>query len=298
MENENVTNPTEAQATEEVAAEENTAPEQESTASEADESTDQDDGSEPEFEEVDFNGNRYKVPKELAPHLMMQKDYTQKTQTLAEEKRQWEAQRVAERERIQREEDLSQEIIDDVAQLRAIDARLRMLSEVNPYSLSPQDYQRYSIELTQAQQAKEALNANVSSKKQALAADREQHFATAVSQAIENLNKPDERLGWPGKYDNAVVESLNQTAKEIGIPEHMLKGIADPAVVKAFHLAKIGLETLKKQKAAVAAKPQSPEAKPVPTVTNAKAKSVVNPEKLSTEEWVKWRNKQLASKRA
>ena len=297
MEIENVTNPAEATAEAEVATEETTT-QQAEAAPEPDENAEQDENAEPEFEEVDFNGNRYKVPKELAPHLMMNKDYTHKTQALAEERRQWEATRIAEQERIQREESITQEIIDDVAQLRAVEARLKMLSEVNPYQLNPQDYQRYSIELTQAQQAKDNLANAVNSKKQALAADREQNFATAVSQAIEVLNKPDERLGWSGKYDSAVVESLNQTAKEIGIPPHMLQGIADPAVVKAFNLARIGLETIKKRKAAVTAKPQTPEAKPVPTVTTSKAKGVTDPDKMSVSEWNKWREKQLAAKRA
>ena len=297
MDNTDVTNPAEATAEAEVATDETTT-QQAEAAPEPDENAEQDENAEPEFEEVDFNGNRYKVPKELAPHLMMNKDYTHKTQALAEERRQWEATRIAEQERIQREESITQEIIDDVAQLRAVEARLKMLSEVNPYQLDPQDYQRYSIELTQAQQAKDNLANAVNSKKQALAADREQNFATAVSQAIEVLNKPDERLGWSGKYDSAVVESLNQTAKEIGIPPHMLQGIADPAVVKAFNLARIGLETIKKQKAAVTAKPQTPEAKPVPTVTTSKAKGVTDPDKMSVSEWNKWREKQLAAKRA
>ena len=298
MDNENVTNPAEAPATEEVAAEEETTSEQEAPETEADESAAEGEGAEPETEEVEINGNRYKVPKELAPHLMMNKDYTHKTQALAEERRQWEAQRIEEEQRIQRESEITQAVIDDEAQLRAVDARLKWLSSVDPYSLSPQDYQRYSIDLQQARQAKEDLSHSLNLKKEALSADRQQNFAKAVSKAIENLNQPDERLGWAGKYDESVRENLTQAAKEIGIPDHMLQGIAEPAVVKAIHLAKIGLETLKKQKAAATAKPASPPANPVPTVSAAKTKPVVNPDKLTTEQWVKWREKQIAKQRA
>lgn len=298
MDNENTANPAEAPATEEAVTDETATAAPEAPETEPNDDLEQEESAEPEFEEVEIDGTRYKVPKEIAPRLMMEKDYRQKTMSLAEERRQWEAQRIEEEQRIQRESEITQAVIDDEAQLRAVDARLKWLSSVDPYSLSLQDYQRYSIDLQQARQAKEDLSQSLSSKKEALSADRQQNFAKAVSKAIENLSQPDERLGWAGKYDDSVRENLTQTAKEIGIPEHMLQGIADPAVVKAFNLARIGLETLKKQKAAANAKPAQTPANPVPTVSGVKTKATVDPDKLPIDQWVKWREKQIARARA
>jgi len=43
-----------------------------------------------EFEDIDWNGKKYKIPKELKPGLMMQSDYTKKTQALSEQRKAYE----------------------------------------------------------------------------------------------------------------------------------------------------------------------------------------------------------------
>ena len=50
----------------------------------ADESDETETTEAPSLEEVDWNGKRYSIPAELKPALMMQADYTRKTQELAE----------------------------------------------------------------------------------------------------------------------------------------------------------------------------------------------------------------------
>ena len=44
-----------------------------------------------EFAEVEYDGARYQVPKALEKAFLQQKDYTQKTQKIAEQAKEWEA---------------------------------------------------------------------------------------------------------------------------------------------------------------------------------------------------------------
>src|SRR5215216_3195421 len=46
-----------------------------------------------EFEDVDFAGKQYRLPKELKSALMMQADYTRKTQDVAEQRKALEGER-------------------------------------------------------------------------------------------------------------------------------------------------------------------------------------------------------------
>ena len=57
------------------------------------------------------------------------------------------------------------------------------------------------------------------------------------------------------------------------------------------------METVKKSKSV--AKTPASIAKPVPQVGAGKTNTaIVNPDKLSPEEWVKWREKQIAKRQA
>ncbi len=289
MEIENTDNPATAETEAQEPAKEATSTEQEQpefTADDAEEGQVQ----EPEYEEVDYNGNRYKVPKEVAPALMMQADYTRKTQEVAELRKAAEA----EREAFLVEKQINDEIFDDAAQHRAINARIRELQNVNPNALQPQQQTQYMIEMMNLKNASDELAGKINYKRSELMALQQDTTAKQLSQAVAELAKPDERLGWSGKYDDTMRASLAATGKEIGLPDHVLNGIREPVIIKALHLAKIGLETLKKQKAAANAKPSQPEAKPVPTVSGVKAKASVDPDKLPMDQWIKYERQRMA----
>jgi hypothetical protein len=251
---------------------------------------------EPEFEELEVDGKLYKVPKEIAPHVMKNADYTQKTQALAEQRRQWEENLAQERETIQRETEIFESLKTQEAQRIAIEGRIEALRGVNINSLPPQDQLRYNNELMQLQWAHGDIARAIEQQRGELSSERERQAANAWNKTVQTLNQPDERLGWSGKFDEATQVRLVKIAQEeLGVPQHRLQAtFNDPIAVKALNLVAIGLETLKKQKTALSAKPKQAEAKPVPTVSGAKAKGAVDPDKLSPAEWVKWREKSLA----
>ena len=287
MENETLDNPAQPETE---APEPNT----EETPNESDEQpelADDADGqaTEPTDEEVEYNGNRYKVPKELAEviakHESMQADATRKWQAAADLRKEAESYRAE----VVRESEYNQQMVDDLAQARFVESRLQQLANVNPYELPPDQAQHYMMEQMQLTNAKGELAKRIEGRRTELETIQKQHDANLVSQAMQELSKPDERLGWSGTYDQTARTSLTTFGKELGFSDDELGSIRNPTAIKTLHLAKIGYETLKKQRAAVAV-PKT-EAKPVPQVGGAKAKVSPRPESMDFKQYKAWREK-------
>ena len=249
----------------------------------------------PDQEEVELNGKKYRVPKDVAPHLMMQADYTRKTQEVAEYRKAVEAQRAE----IQREAEINQSMIDDIAQARAVETRLQALQRVDWNQVPVEDQQRLLIEQMQLRQAREDLGQRINGRRAEIETMRERESATALSQAIEVLNKPKPEIGWQGKFDNAARDNLTKFGLELGYTNEELANTTHPLMIQTLNLARLGYEALKKQRAATA-KPAPVEAKPVPEVTAARSAQPIRglDDRLSTDEWMKRRNEQLRRKSA
>lgn len=260
-----------------------------------DEQPEEGQATEPETEEVEFNGNKYRIPKDIAPHLMMQADYTRKTQEVAEIRKSVEAQRAE----IQREAEINQAMIDDIAQARAVETRLQALQRVNWNEVPLEDQQRLLIEQMQLRQAKEDLGQRMNGRRTEIEAMRERETATALSQAVEVLTKPKPEIGWTGKFDQTTRDNLTKFGLELGYSNERLNSIRDAIDIQTLNLARIGYEALKKQRTATA-KPAPVEAKPVPEVTAAKSPQPIRglDDRLSTDEWMRRRNEQLRKKSA
>src|SRR3990167_6068838 len=117
-------------------------------APEAEQATGLLDGSEPnpneqelpvaeEDEEIEHDGEKFKVPKKLKDAFLRQADYTRKTQEVSETKRQLEArenelkQHFEQRQaQIQAQTEFQQKHIEDVAKVVSIDQRLKQLASL------------------------------------------------------------------------------------------------------------------------------------------------------------------------
>ena len=88
-----------------------------------------------EIEEIEFNGKKYSVPKELAPNLMMQSDYTRKTQEVAELRKDTEAERTSWQQKALVRDQLFQENAD----LHQVEKRLNAFRNVNWQQWQAQD---------------------------------------------------------------------------------------------------------------------------------------------------------------
>lgn len=254
-----------------------------------DESSDESQAPEIDTEEVEFNGKTLKLPKDVAEVIKtresMQRDFTQKWQSAADFKREAEAYR----QEVQREAETNEALFDDVSQQRQIQARIEYLASINSMALPADQQQQFILENMKLTQDNQALNGRIEQRRADLAAYQEHSDATLKSQAAAELNKPDERLGWAGKFDEPTRATLTAFGKELGFSDLELSSIRNPTAIKTLQLAKIGFETLKKQRAATA--PKRVEALPVPQVGGAKAKVAPRPENMNFAQFKTWREK-------
>jgi hypothetical protein len=286
-------------------ADEAEAPEVETTetlaAAEPDENA-EDGGEAPEEEEeeLDLDGLKLRLKKAYAEKVkagfMKNSDYTQKTQHTAEERKQ-----LAEmRQSLEWESQTKAALFNEEAQLLTLNQRLEQFQNVNWQALAQQDVQQYAAlqaEYTQLRDFHERLSGHVEGRRSELSSHREQATATALQKAVEHLSKPKPDLGWDGKFDADKRASLTKFGMDLGFSNEELSNTSHPLMIQTLNLARIGYETLRKQNASLKTSPS--EAKPVPQVATGKTRTgPVNPDRLSTEEWVKWRERDLAKKQS
>jgi hypothetical protein len=263
----------------------------------ADEADSDGEGLEEEVEYIDVekDGKIYKVPKSVEDLLMFNKDYTQKTQSLAEQRKEFEAQRQA----MQWEAETKQQLFNEEAQLLTVRQRLEQFQGVNWAALAQQDMQQHAVlqaEYTQLKDFRDHLSGHVEGRRSELNAKVEHERAISLERAVQHLNSPKPDIGWDGKFDADKRANLTKFGMELGFTNEELSNTSHPLMIQTLNLARIGYETLRKQNATL--KQAAPQAKPVPTVATGKTRTgPSNPDKLSTEEWLKWRESSLAKQR-
>ena len=241
----------------------------------------------PEFVSIEYDGQEFEVPPVLKDAFMRQSDYTQKTQTVAEQRKSLEAQAAA----LTQQQELQQQTFEDVAHVKAIDQQIEQYNALNWPELYQQDvgqaatldHQKRELE-NQRQQTINRLNQNQA---KALESQRVEH-ARMREEGQKVLSK---------EIDNWTPE-LAQTIAAYGVSqglnEQAVASIIDPVHVKLIDKARRYDELVAKQKAA------APKAEPPKSAVKVKGKRAAvtkDPDKMSTEEWLKMRNSQIEKRR-
>lgn len=233
---------------------------------------------EPEVEEVEFEGKKYTLPKEIKPALLRQADYTRKTQEVAEIRRAAEAERQA----VEQEAKVREELSSELMQQKWVDDRLQYLSTIDPYQLDDANRQAYMLEQMQLTQAKAGLGERINSRRSELETKAQQEIAKQLRHAVDELAKPDERYGWPGSYDKAKAEALTNLARDLGLDESDFVAFRKPGHIKMAHLAKIGLDYLTKQRQQLVRQ----EATTAARVPTSRASHTSDPSKMNMDQYV------------
>lgn len=239
-------------------------------------------GTDPEFEEVEYEGKRYALPKELKDAILRQSDYTRKTQELAQQREQSTAEIAAEKARIEADRANFQA----AARLVALDDRLQQFANVDWQALSQSDPVAAQQQFFQYQQLKDArggLVAQIQQHESQRALQEREATARAMQQANEVLGR--EIKGWSPE----VAKELRAVAKSLGADDKSVDSIRDPWVVKALYAQKV----LSEMTAKAQAKPPPPPATVVKTVTGGAQRAAVDPDKMTPEQFAKWRNADL-----
>lgn len=137
------------------------------------------------YVDVDYEGDTYSVPVSLKDALLRQADYTQKTMSLADERRAVESERAALQERAQvigLQQAASQEIAQDQALILALNARAEELDGLD-WSKLIQDSPQQALVLQQQRQAIESARQSSYQRMQAAQAQFEASHNAAMQQA-------------------------------------------------------------------------------------------------------------------
>lgn len=231
-----------------------------------------------DFEDVEWEGKSFKAPKGAKSAMMMHSDYTQKTQGLAAERKAWASSIEANRA-----------FTKDVGRLMHLNDQLQQYEQVDWqawHANNPQAAQNAHFNYQTLRDQRDQLWRGIESRSQQESAQAEQAFATHMSQETAALSKPDSSYGWDGKFTPERQAELNTFAKSIGYSDEALARV-NAKDVKTLHLAKLGQEYLKQQRAA--AKQTKAEANPVPKVGGGRGNITGNPADMDMERYAQWR---------
>lgn len=206
--------------------------------------------------ELEYEGERFSLPKRLEKAVMQERDYTQKSQSLADLRRQLELKE-SEFKVAQMERDFSKEVSDQIRQLQMYDAALAQ--PVDWASLNTDEAFRKKLQLDQWKEERQALLNQVQSKRAEFEQKQRTEADKLKTQAMETLRK---RI--PNWSDEVAKEVRGHAVNE-GYSESELSGINDTRYVmtlwKAMQYDKLqskASEAVNKVKAPIRPTPSNP----------------------------------------
>ena len=214
--------------------------EEEATDEEPDDQVEEDEQSEedevPAILKLKVNGEEVEKPLDEVVALAQQGlDYTQKTQQVAEQRKELEdyAQSIKAQEEIFRQEvELQNVLINEVAQITALDQKLAAYQNVNWQQLSDNDFveaQKLFFTYNQLQQDRNQLVSQFEAKKQEVVTKQSQLLSEKIAKGKEILAK--EIPNWSPETNQALLS----TGKDYGFSDAELNSIVDPRHVKVLH---------------------------------------------------------------
>ena len=243
---------------------------------------------EDELEGVKLKGKKDEVERIKAERLM-QADYTRKTQSVADERRSLEQQR----QDIFAQAQIQQAIVEDISSVRSIDRELEKFNGVNWGALIEQDpdtARKLELQLNNLQRQRAQAVQSLSAKQQQATQQHQATLARQKEQAAGYLAR--EIKGWSDERSN----QLAQYAIKGGVPAEALPNVIAHMPAFGVFLHKVELyDRIVQKQAQLRPKPEA-QPSPVTAITAQKAAANRDPDKMSTSEWLKWRNSTLKRK--
>jgi hypothetical protein len=239
-----------------------------------------------EEDEIEVDGKKFMLPKSAAEKLkserLMQADYTRKTQEVAESRRQVEQYH----ESVRAQAEMQQAYVNEIAEVTAIDKQLAEYAKLDFQALILQD----PVQAMQLQhQHQVLLNArataanNITQKQQQQNWEAQQETAKSLQEGQAVLAR--DIKGWSPE----LAQKLVNYGAEIGFKKERLSSITDPSVVKLLHKAYL-FDQLSKKPAASKVETQE---KPVTRIAAKSSGAQKDPDKMSSDEWLRWRESQI-----
>lgn len=242
-----------------------------------------------ELEEAEFEGKKYKLPKELKGALLRQADYTRKTQEISEARKKYEAQQ----QDLQKATEATKQEFESYAEIYNLDQQLKQYDALDWNELAEKDpASAFKIDLE-----RRALLNQRHKKTQEIAQKEQEFFRKQQEETAKLEGETKAVLSREIKNWGIELESkLSDYAKSNGIPEATMRQAVkgDAIAVKILHKAYL-YDQLQQR---ALNKPKTPEApapiKPIKAVSSRV--SNIPSDKDSPEEWLAKRNAQIRAK--
>lgn len=238
-------------------------------------------------EEIDYEGEKFRVPKKLRDAFLRQQDYTQKTQSVAEQRKAVEAHA----QQIQQQAQAQQQHIAEYAEAFALDSQLKQYQDVNWQQLIDQDpvqAMKLDRQMRELQQRRDQVVSSVTQKQQQQTLQVQRENARRLQEGQAVLER--EIKGWSPETGKELIKF----GQELGFNAEELSQVNDPRAVKLLHKA-WQFDQLMKKQAAPKEKPETQE-KPVTRITASKGTATKDPSKMSDNEFAQWRKRQIAQR--
>jgi hypothetical protein len=258
-----------------------------------------------ETDEIEKNGEKYRIPKALKDNFMMSKDYTHKTQALAQERQQVATTLQTVETALQQARTVSEAEVQARAQVIAIDAQLAAFQTIDWRAFNQADPAAASAEFMEWRGLKDARQEAVNNYGQAV-----QQRTQAEQQAIQARTSLEQqetaRLREQGKAriaaqipdwsEDKAKTLLSFGQKQYGFTQEELDSLTDPRIVLALNDAFKGAQATTKTKTVAKVAAQQ-AVKPAGKVTGAAAPIRPLDDRASTDAWMKARVKQVSSRK-
>ena len=266
-----------------------------------------------ETEEVEHDGKKAKIPAWLKPAMMMQADYTKKTQEVAEQRRTVEsqAQELATRQQsfaqtMQQHTEAQDKLVSARAELVFLDQNITAydqliqqaegqgnFDEAHRLRFLRQDLKDAKLD---AQHKVNTAQGELSETQQRAQTEVQAQRRAAIETGVQALqNDPDVKLSKP--VFDAVASHLQQN---FGIgPQELFDTLNDPRVfkvAKAFADQTAELTKLRAENASLKKTGATTQARPAQTVRGA-SPAGKDPDKMSMDEWMRAEDEREAQER-
>jgi hypothetical protein len=201
--------------------------------SEGDSEDDESDVDELRFVEIEINGTKYEVPEDLKDGYLMQADYTRKTQSLQDYKKEVELQQ-KQLQTTQKEHEFINEIQPEINNLGYLNAQIQQIDQnlqQNVNNLPSDELFKMKIQADGLRDQATTLKSQLEGKYQEFQNSQEQAYTELLNQGAEILKQtiPD----WtPDKQKELREFALNQ-----GFNEQEVSSIIDPRHVRVLWAA-------------------------------------------------------------
>ncbi len=245
------------------------------------------DAPEPEYVEIELDGKLYEFPKDVEPYVMRHKDYTQKTQDLAAQRKEAEVH-IGQIEEQRRALEFLNSVQDEQQQIQLLDHQINQYREymrANIDSIGSTDLEKIRFHIEELNLERNKQQESMQKKEQEFQQAREQSVKELLDKSTEVLRSkiPD--------WNDTTQQRVRDFATSSGFTEDEVANVTDPRYVEVLYKAmqydniKSEAKTIKqKAQSAPTIKPKSRNPMPAETKRKLNLRKKLKSDNLDAKE--------------